>query len=103
MNRGLLLAVGAAGISGVSVLVNSYGVKAFGDATTYTTAKNTVAAVAPAVDVAALLVAAVPITAMLQAVVQHTALRPDGPGSVLAGCALVSVTMISRHRVQVSA
>jgi drug/metabolite transporter (DMT)-like permease len=45
MNRGLLLALGAAAISGVSVFVNSYGVKAFGDATTYTTAKNTVAAV----------------------------------------------------------
>lgn len=45
MNKGLLLALGAAAISGVSVFVNSYGVKAFGDATTYTTAKNTVAAV----------------------------------------------------------
>lgn len=48
MNRGLLLALGAAGISGVSVFVNSYGVKAFqaasADATTYTTAKNAVAA-----------------------------------------------------------
>ena len=48
MNRGVLLALGAAGISGVSVFVNSYGVKAFAaasaDATTYTTAKNAVAA-----------------------------------------------------------
>ena len=44
MNRGLLPALAAAGISGVSVFVNSYGVKSFGDATTYTTAKNSVAA-----------------------------------------------------------
>ena len=44
MNRGLLLALGAAGVSGVSVFVNSHGVNAFGDATTYTTAKNSVAA-----------------------------------------------------------
>jgi drug/metabolite transporter (DMT)-like permease len=44
MNKGLLLALSAAAISGVSVFVNSYGVKAFGDATTYTTAKNAIAA-----------------------------------------------------------
>jgi drug/metabolite transporter (DMT)-like permease len=41
---GLLLALGTAGISGVAVFLNSYGVKAFGDASTYTTAKNVVAA-----------------------------------------------------------
>jgi drug/metabolite transporter (DMT)-like permease len=41
---GLLLALAAACISGVAVFLNSYGVKAFGDATTYTTAKNVVAA-----------------------------------------------------------
>lgn len=42
---GLLLALVAAGISGVAVFLNGYGVKAFGDATAYTTAKNVVAAV----------------------------------------------------------
>ncbi len=41
---GLLLALATAGISGVAVFLNSYGVKAFGDAATYTTAKNLVAA-----------------------------------------------------------
>ena len=41
---GLLLALATACISGVAVFLNSYGVKAFGDATTYTTAKNVVAA-----------------------------------------------------------
>ena len=41
---GLLLAFGTACISGVAVFLNSYGVKAFGDASTYTTAKNVVAA-----------------------------------------------------------
>ena len=40
---GLLLAFGTACISGVAVFLNSYGVKAFGDASTYTTAKNVVA------------------------------------------------------------
>lgn len=41
---GLLLAVATATISGVAVFLNSYGVRAFGDATAYTTAKNLVAA-----------------------------------------------------------
>jgi len=41
---GLLLALGTACISGVAIFLNSYGVKAFGDASTYTTAKNVVAA-----------------------------------------------------------
>ncbi|MHB8187732.1 MAG: DMT family transporter [Dermatophilaceae bacterium] len=41
---GLLLALGTAFISGGAVFLNSYGVKAFGDASTYTTAKNVVAA-----------------------------------------------------------
>jgi drug/metabolite transporter (DMT)-like permease len=41
---GLLLALATAGISGVAVFLNSYGVRAFGDATAYTTAKNLVAA-----------------------------------------------------------
>jgi drug/metabolite transporter (DMT)-like permease len=43
--RGSIIALGAALISGVSVYVNARGVKAFGDATAYTTAKNATAAV----------------------------------------------------------
>jgi drug/metabolite transporter (DMT)-like permease len=42
---GIALAFVTASISGVAVFVNSYGVKHFGDATVYTTAKNAVAAV----------------------------------------------------------
>lgn len=41
---GILLALVTALVSGVSVFVNSYGVTAFGNATAFTTAKNTVAA-----------------------------------------------------------
>ncbi|TDO58754.1 putative membrane protein [Kribbella sp. VKM Ac-2571] len=43
--QGLALAFGTAVISGVSVFVNSYGVRVVHDATVYTTAKNLVAAV----------------------------------------------------------
>jgi drug/metabolite transporter (DMT)-like permease len=42
---GILLALSTAVISGFSVFLNSYGVKAFGNATVYTTVKNLVAAV----------------------------------------------------------
>ena len=42
---GFTLALAAAVISGFAVFTNSYGVKAFGDATVYTTAKNLVAAI----------------------------------------------------------
>lgn len=42
---GLVLALCAAGVSAVSVYVNASAVRAFGDATVYTTAKNLVAAV----------------------------------------------------------
>ncbi len=42
---GLLLALSTAVVSGVAVFLNSSGVKAFGNATAYTTAKNVVAAV----------------------------------------------------------
>jgi drug/metabolite transporter (DMT)-like permease len=42
---GLVLAATAAVISGFAVYANSYGVRAFGNATAYTTAKNLVAAV----------------------------------------------------------
>ena len=51
---GLLLALATACISGVAVFLNSYGVKAFGDATTYTTAKNVIAALVLAALVAAM-------------------------------------------------
>lgn len=42
---GLLLALSTAVISGFAVFLNSYGVRAFGNASVYTTAKNVVAAV----------------------------------------------------------
>ena len=42
---GILLALGTAAISGVSVYLNADAVRAFGDATAYTTAKNLVSAV----------------------------------------------------------
>jgi drug/metabolite transporter (DMT)-like permease len=45
VRRGLLLAFGAAMVSGVAVFINSYGVRAVPDATVYTTAKNLVAAI----------------------------------------------------------
>jgi drug/metabolite transporter (DMT)-like permease len=51
---GLLLALATACISGVAVFLNSYGVKAFGDATTYTTAKNVIAALVLAVFIGTL-------------------------------------------------
>jgi drug/metabolite transporter (DMT)-like permease len=60
-------------------------------------------ALAPAVNVTAMLVAAVPVTVLLQAVVQHTALQTNGLGLVVAGCVLVAAAMMSRRRVPVSA
>jgi len=51
---GLLLALGTACISGLAVFLNSYGVKAFGDPTTYTTAKNVIAALVLAALVGAM-------------------------------------------------
>lgn len=42
---GMLLALATAAISGLAVFVNADGVRAFGDATAYTTAKNVVAAI----------------------------------------------------------
>jgi drug/metabolite transporter (DMT)-like permease len=51
---GLLLALATACISGVAVFLNSYGVKAFGDATTYTTAKNVVATLVLVLIIAAM-------------------------------------------------
>jgi drug/metabolite transporter (DMT)-like permease len=46
IRRGVLLAVATAGISGVAVFVNSYGVRELPDAALYTTLKNGVAALA---------------------------------------------------------
>jgi drug/metabolite transporter (DMT)-like permease len=43
-DRGVVLALGTAAISGLSIFVNSYGVKLVPDAAVYTTAKNGVAA-----------------------------------------------------------
>jgi drug/metabolite transporter (DMT)-like permease len=51
---GLLLALATACISGVAVFLNSYGVKAFGDATAYTTAKNVVATLVLVLIIAAM-------------------------------------------------
>ena len=45
VQRGALLALGTAAISGLSVYVNSFGVKLVPDAAVYTTAKNGVAAI----------------------------------------------------------
>lgn len=50
---GLLLAGATAGISGVAVFLNSYGVRAVGDASVYTTAKNLTAALVLLLVVAA--------------------------------------------------
>jgi drug/metabolite transporter (DMT)-like permease len=43
VTKGMLLALGAACVSGVTVFINSYGVKEFQSGTVYTTAKNAVA------------------------------------------------------------
>ena len=43
--RGVLLALGAAAVSGLSIYLNAFGVKLVSDAAVYTTAKNGVAAV----------------------------------------------------------
>lgn len=75
---GLALALAAAVISGFSVYTNSFGVRAFGNATVYTTAKNLVAAV-----VLAAALAAVTRRAPRQA-------RPAGPAQ-WAGLAAVAV------------
>ena len=45
MQRGVLLALATAAISGLSVYLNAFGVKLVSDAAVYTTAKNAVAAV----------------------------------------------------------
>ena len=42
---GIALAFATAVVSGVSIFVNAYGVKHFGDATVYTTAKNAIAGI----------------------------------------------------------
>jgi drug/metabolite transporter (DMT)-like permease len=75
-----LLALATACISGVAVFLNSYGVKAFGDATTYTTAKNVVAT----------LVLVAIIAAMSASRREAGLTRPSQPGQ-WAGLALVGV------------
>jgi drug/metabolite transporter (DMT)-like permease len=77
---GLLLALATACISGVAVFLNSYGVKAFGNATTYTTAKNVIAALVLAAVVGAMSVGR-PGAALT---------RPSRPGQ-WAGLAVVGV------------
>ena len=62
---GLLLALATACISGVAVFVNSYGVKAFGDATTYTTAKNVVAAIVLASIIGAMSASRPPVRSLV--------------------------------------
>lgn len=78
--RGVLLALGAALISGVSVFVNSYGVKRFGDATAYTTGKNTIAGLA--------LLLAVPLAGRVTA---RAALTRPHSGREIAGLAAIAV------------
>jgi drug/metabolite transporter (DMT)-like permease len=75
---GLLLALATAGISGVAVFLNGYGVRAFGDPTTYTTAKNLVAAL-----VLLGIVAAAPVTGA-------RVTRPSSPAQ-WAGLGLVGI------------
>ena len=78
--NGLLLALATACVSGLAVFLNSYGVKAFGDATTYTTAKNVTAA----------LVLAALIGAMSASRTGTVLTRPSRPGQ-WAGLAVVGV------------
>jgi drug/metabolite transporter (DMT)-like permease len=77
---GLLLALATACISGAAVFLNSYGVKAFGNATTYTTAKNVVAT----------LVLVALIAAMSASRRGAELTRPSRPGQ-WAGLAVVGV------------
>ena len=77
---GLLLALATACTSGVAVFLNSYGVKAFGDATTYTTAKN-VTATLVLVTLIAVMSATRPAAVLT---------RPSRPGQ-WAGLAVVGV------------
>jgi len=67
---GILLALATALISGFSVFLNSYGVKAFGNPTAYTTAKNVVSAL--------VLLAVVAIGLRASSGARLT--RPEGPG-----------------------
>jgi drug/metabolite transporter (DMT)-like permease len=77
---GLLLALATACISGVAVFLNSYGVKAFGNATTYTTAKNVIA----------LVVLTALIAAMSASRPRAVLTRPSRPGQ-WAGLAVVGI------------
>jgi drug/metabolite transporter (DMT)-like permease len=75
---GILLALATALISGFSVFLNSYGVKAFGNPTAYTTGKNVVSALA--------LLAFVSIGIRAGSGVRLT--RPRGPGQWAAVLAI---------------
>ena len=75
---GILLALATALISGFSVFLNSYGVKAFGNPTAYTTGKNVVSAL--------VLIAFVSIGMRAGSGVQLT--RPRGPGQWAAVVAI---------------
>jgi drug/metabolite transporter (DMT)-like permease len=79
--RGIGLAAVAAGISGLAVFINGYGVRAVSDATVYTTAKNLVAAV--------LLLAVVPVLPAVTG--RRTPVPPHRPARVTAGVLAVAV------------
>jgi drug/metabolite transporter (DMT)-like permease len=78
-SSGIMLALGAAVVSGFAVFVNSYGVRAVPDATVYTTAKNTVAAI--------VLAAVAAVALKPRARVRRARLRPRE----IAGLAAVAV------------
>ncbi len=80
LRPGYSLALAAAVISGFAVYLNSYGVRAFGNATVYTTAKNLVAAV---VIIVALAVAG-------RRLPREGLVRPRGPAQ-WAGLAAVAI------------
>lgn len=80
LRPGYALALAAAVISGFAVYANSYGVRAFGNATVYTTAKNLVAAV--------VIVAALAVTS--RRLPREGLIRPRGPVQ-WAGLAAVAI------------
>ncbi|MBO0868133.1 MAG: DMT family transporter [Micromonosporaceae bacterium] len=83
IRAGVPIAFGTAAISGVSVFVNGYGVRAVPDATVYTTSKNLIAAV-----VLALLFG---VVATLTRAGRRSGDRPPPSRSQLAGLAAVAV------------
>jgi drug/metabolite transporter (DMT)-like permease len=88
---GLAVAGATAIVSGVSVFVNSYGVKSFASAAVYTTAKNLVAALVIAAFVAVTWLAARRASPVDQAAKSDTAAPPELHGLArLAGFAYVA-------------